>query len=192
MPVLKRYYDVYMRRTATKLASTAVDTSTEIAAAIINDATADYTDATVWNLIGEMSAGGVVGVSSGAFIRGEKGDEQALADGSNLVISENLLAELQSFDVDGVSWGAAAGTGASGAMPVRKRFSTNVTGLNVDIAYIDKELGNETVQNIYAWNVPVHIGINVEAGAIPQLPISISKEVSSLTNYLDVIESSTA
>jgi len=187
MPVLKRYYDVYMRRTATKYASTVVGDSTAIGTSIQEMGTT-YTDATKWNLIGLMTAGGVVGMNTGAFVRGEKGDEQALADGSNLVISENIIAEFQSFDVDAVSWGGAATSGAAAALPVRKRFSTNVTGLNVDIAFIDKELGTEIVQNIYVWDVPVHVGINFEAGAIPQFPISISKEVSDLSNYLDVFQ----
>ena len=190
----KVFYKIYARQTQGREPNTNFSDNAVLQTNCIGSTgqgeTGFATDADLFALIAEMTSGGIVGVEEGAMIKGEKGDNQPLADGGKPVISENILAELTSFDVTEISWSNTEDDGAAGAMPLRKRLSSNVTGKNIDIAYIDvrtiKDAAPGDYYNIFAWDVPIHIGLEVIAGAIPKHPASIDKEVSALEEELDV------
>ena len=197
----KIYYKVYGRQKGVRevigdvnamvLAGTGNLATNVVGETPLHEGEADAeTAATSWALIGESSAGGLAQIANGAFIKGEKGDTQPLAGGENPVISEKVLAELISFDVTTASWSTAAGSGTFGSMPLRQRLATIVTGVNVDLAFIDvrclqHKVGG-TYQNIYAWDVPLYVGIDAIAGESAKHPCSVDKEVSQLESEIDV------
>lgn len=189
----KIYYKIYARQTTTKLAAGDVDTGAKLITEIIGSdgsgKTSFATNSDYFALVGENGVDGLAEVDAAAFMRGELGDRQPLAGGENPVISEKMLAELISFDVNGASWSTAAESGAIGAMPLRKRLSTNVTGVNIDLAFIDvravKAIAG-TYQNKLMWDVPFYVGLDVVAGEPDKHPCSVEKEVSQLEEELDV------
>ena len=189
----KSYYKIFARQANGREANTNFNTNDTLQTNCIGTGqgeTGFATDADLFALVGETTSGGLVGVDAGATIKGEKGDSKPLADGANPVISEKIIAELTSFDVTEISWSNTEDDGAAGAMPLRKRLSSNVTGKNVDLVFVDvrayKNSIAGTYYNIFAWDVPLHVGLEAIAGDMAKHPCSIEKEVSQLEEELDV------
>lgn len=196
--ILKIHYWVYARQTTTKEVAANVNTPAKVISIIIGAAADGYpgesdahTEVKSWGLIGGMAASALKGVESGASFKGEKGDQQMLAGGENLVVSEKALAEFASFDVDNAAWQTAAASGSLAALPLRKRLSTNVTGKNIDLAFIDARcplmVSPAIAHNLYMWDVPCHVGLEAVAGAIPKLPVTIEREVSDLNDHIEIL-----
>lgn len=195
MSLQKRFYWVYARQTTTKEVAADVDDPTALGTNVIGASpyqgeAGAAADVIKWALIGEMASGSLKAVGDDAFIKGEKGDSLPLSGGDNPIISEKLTSELKSFDVDTAAWATAAASGALGAMPLRKRLSSNITGKNIDLAFIDVRspllASGVSCYNFYVWDVPAHVGIEVPAGEAAFLPMTIEKDVSDLADHIDV------
>ena len=197
----KNFYKVYARQAAGReantnfnaiiYAGTGVLATNLIGAAPLHEGEASAeTIVTDFALVGESSAGGLAEIAAGAFIKGEKGDSQALAGGENPVISEKALAELISFNVNEASWSTAEAAGTFGAMPLRQRLATIVTNKNVDLVFVDvrciEHSSVATIPNIFLWDVPFYVGLESVAGEPMKHPCSVEKEVSQLEGNLDV------
>jgi len=200
MALQKKFFWVYGRQTTTKTVITSLDQKTELIADTgvmgpspfqgqTNPATFT-TQVTNWALIGEMSSGGQKGIGADAFVNADKGDTLALAGGDIPVISEKIMSELKSFDVDAAAWSTAAISGAAGAMPLRKRLCTLETTVNVDLAFIDPTIASKdtgTAVCYFVWDVPFHVGFAGPAADVPSLPCSVDKDVSNASDYLDIV-----
>ena len=193
--ILKIHYWIYMRQTAAKEVAASVTPPADLISNVIGASpyqgeSGAAADVNKWALVGEKATGALKAIETGAFFKGEKGDQQLLAGGENPVISEKALSEFASFDVDNAAWETAATSGAFGAMPIRKRYSTNVTGKNVDLAFIDVRspllVSPGITQNLFMWDVPCHVGLEAVAGALAKLPVTIEREVSDLNDHIDI------
>ena len=195
MSLKKGFYWIYARQTTTKEVVADVDTPAELISNVIGVAPYEgesgaAADVNKWALVGEISVGGLKATGMDALIKGEKGDSLPLSGGDNPIISEKLLSELKSFDMKDCAWSTAEESGAFGAMPLRKRLSSNVTGKNIDLAFIDARApllaASASVYNFFIWDVPAHVGIEIPAGEAPYFPVTIEKDVSDLNDNLDV------
>ena len=191
----KRFYWVYARQTTTKEVVADVDDPTGLGTNVIGASPYEgeagaAADKIKWALVGEIAAGSLKAIGEDAFIKGEKGDSLPLSGGDNPVISEKLTSELKSFDVKDAAWSTAAEAGSFGSMPLRKRLSSNVTGKNIDLAFIDVRspllASGVSTYNIYVWDVPVHVGVEIPAGDAPFFPVTIEKDVSDLADHIDI------
>lgn len=196
--VKKIYYWIYMRQSIAKEVAAICTDQTAIEAGIMGASPyqgegTDYDDPEKWWLMGTMSNGGQKGIAAGAFLKGEKGDTLPLAGGENPVISEKALAEFQSFDVDKNAWATAAtGAAAWGTVPIRKAFSTNISGKNVDICFVDARTpylvtaSGDTTEIAFMWDVPCHVGVELIAGEAPKMNVTIERDVSDLNDHIDI------